>query len=214
MKVCIDSGHSLDMFSGFFVTQPYAAALELAPRREYIVDLGANRGFFLLFAEYLSRKKWKAEPRFLCVEAARRNFERLKDHVVANGLKERVTLVQGAVCGRRTGSVEFYYSARFHGMGGITGKRLTTRSVPVIDLQKLIQSQSIDVLKMDIEGSEQAVLEEYPEILEKTGVFIGEFYLKHIDYARCKDVLKEHGLHFHSRTFEFEDKLCVEIFSR
>ena len=142
------------------------------------------------------------------------NFERLKDHVIVNGLKEHVTLVQGAVYGRRTGSVGFYYSAGFHGMGVITGKRLTTRSVPVVDLEKRIQSPFIDILDMDIAGSEQAVLEEYPEILEKTRVLIVEFHLKQIDYAQCKDVLKKHGLHFHSRAFQFKDKLCADIFSR
>ena len=79
---------------------------------------------------------------------------------------------------------------------------------------KFVDVPRIDLLKLDIEGAEESFLTEYPEILAKTQVLLGEFHLKEIDYALCWETLEKSGLSFHSRTFEFEDKLYVDIYTR
>lgn len=215
VKVCIDSQLTLEMFAELFVTQPYVSALELAPNGKCILDLGANRGLFLLFVAHYFRKRGWDVPKFICVEAVKFNANRLLQNVSANSLDKNVTLLEGVVCERRSGTVDFYFSSRFHGMGSISKtKRLTTQSVPVIDLSKYIDSPVIDVLKIDIEGAEQSVLESYQDILAKTRVLVGEFHLKDINYEHCKSLLQCSGLLFSHRTFEFEDKLVVDVFAR
>ena len=215
IKVCIDSKLSLDCFTELFITQPYAPALNILPKYEFIVDLGANRGFFVLFAVHHLLEKQVEKPRFYCIEASDANYKRLMRHFVVNSLTDRVASAQGAACGKRFGFIDFYYSPRAHGMGTIVSKRkFTSRKVPVIDVAKLITSERIDLLKLDIEGAEESFLAEYPEILAKTQVLVGEFHLKEIDHTLCQEALKKSGLSFHSRTFQFEDKLCVDIYTR
>ena len=215
VRVCIDSQLTLEMFAELFITQPYVSALELAPNGKYILDLGANRGLFLLFVAHYFRKHGWATPKFVCVEAVKSNAKRLLQNVAANSLDKNVTLLEGVVCERRAGTVNFYFPPRAHGMGSISEtKRLTTRPVPVIDLSKYIDSPIIDVLKIDIEGAEQSVLQSYPDILAKTRVLVGEFHLKEIDYDHCKSLLRHSGLMFSHRTFAFEDKLVVDVFAR
>ena len=215
VKVLIDSQLTLQMFVELFVTQPYLPALNLLPKPEVVVDLGANRGLFVLFVSHCLRLRGESVPRFICVEAAKPNLKCLAHHVQANSLGDQVTLVHGAVCGKRSGTVQFYYAPRAHGMARLVeGGRLTTRGVHVVDLAAFVRSSKIDLLKVDIEGTEEEFLQEYPEILEKTRVLIGEFHLQQINYARCQAMLGKAGLAFHSRTFQFEDKLAVDVFAR
>lgn len=217
IRICIDAKLTLDCFVELFITQPYVLALDLLQKDiDVVVDLGANRGLFPLFVSHYCHQRARSEkPRFVCVEAAESNFRALMRHVHENSLTDRVVPVRGAVCGRRSGTVQFYYSPRAHGQGVISNsKRFTTQGVPVIDLAEFVTAPKVDLLKIDIEGSEQGFLEEYPDILEKTQVLVGEFHLEQIDYARCKALLREAGLSLYSRTFQFEDRLCVEIYTR
>ena len=143
------------------------------------------------------------------------NFLGLKRHIDKNSLTDSVKKAQGVACGKRTGFVDFYYAPRTHGMGTIINMRkLTTRKVPVIDVANFADVPRIDLLKLDIEGAEESFLIEYPDILKKTQVLIGEFHLKEIDYTLCQETLEKSGLSFNCRTFEFEDKLCVDIYAR
>lgn len=216
--ICIrvDSKHTLDALVELFITQPYSTALSLAERLDVVVDVGANRGLFALLVCYFARKRGHPDPHILCVEAATENFHCLQRHIHVNSLEKSVESVQGAVTGQRSGVVQFYYSPRLHGMGSITKyRRLTTQTVPVVDLAKfLMDVPRIDLMKIDIEGSEQAVIEEYPEVFAKVQVLVVEFHLKQVNYNRCKEKLAGSGLLLSHRTFEFKDRLCVDVFVR
>ena len=215
LKVCIDSKLSLECFVELFLTQPYTPAFDILTSYNVIVDVGANRGMFLLSALNYLRKQGLKTPQFYCVEAAKPNFLGLKRHIDANSLTDSVVMAQGAVCGKRNGFVNFYYSPRAHGMGTIINrKRLISRKVPVIDLATFIDAPRIDLLKLDIEGAEEGFLAEYPEVLAKTQVLVGEFHLKEVDYPLCRKYLEERGLFFYRRTFQHEEKLCVDIYAR
>ncbi len=215
IEVCIDSEHTLHMFLELFVTQPYAAALEAAAPVRTVVDLGSNQGLFMLFACHYLRTHGGEVPRFVCVEPARANVQRWQHHAQANGLTGNALLIQGVATGRRNGSVHFYFHPRAPGIGHIVNRqRWTTEEAPVIDLAKAAVFPTIDLLKMDVEGSEQAILQEYPDVLARTRVLVAEFHLEEIDYGRCREMLEASGLLFHRRTFAYKDKLCVEIYRR
>ncbi len=169
----------------------------------------------MLFGIHFLLKQRSEPPKFYCIEAAEPNFIRLRRHIVENSLTGIVNPVFGAVCGKRAGFVNLYYSPLAHGMGTVVNKRkLTTKKVSVIDLKRIVTSAKIDLLKIDIEGSEEEFMKEYPDILAKTQVLVGEFHLKEIDYAECQLSLNKSGLYFFNRTYEFEDKLCVDIYVR
>jgi FkbM family methyltransferase len=216
VRVKIDSRLSLDLFVELFVTQPYNKALELTTNPKMVLDLGANRGFFSLSAlHFLIERGEGRETQFVCVEAARQNVRRLQDHALLNASLGQLNPVHGAVCGDRSGTAHFYYAPQAHGMGQVLASpRITTTEVPIVDVSALTGNATIDVLKLDIEGSEQEFLEGYPDLLERTGVLVGEFHLKAIDYGRCRELLEANGLRFVTRTFAHGDELCVDVFER
>ena len=216
IQIDLDSKLSLDNFAEIFITKPYAPALDLLPRVDFVADLGAARGLFLLYALHRLRERGQADtPRFVCVEAARENLARLNRQIQLNSLTGQGVAVHGAVSGQRTGLVHFYYHPRGHLMGLIVkNRRLTTRTVPIVDLARILDAPRIDLLKMDIEGAEEAVLQEYPDVLRKTEVLVAEFHLHQVDYAHCRAALEESGMIFYRRTFSLEDKLCVDVYAQ
>jgi FkbM family methyltransferase len=215
VKVCIDSRSTLEIFAELFVSQPYGPALEFREPPRLVVDLGAHRGLFMLYVLHQLRKRKCEDPRFVCIEAASDNFRALERHIRGNDLATSVHAVLGAVCGRRSGTVELYYAPNAHGMATLVRKgRLTTQRVPVVDLSKEVAGRRIDLLKIDIEGSEQDFFEEYEDVLAKTQVLVAEFHLKQVVYARCRLKLEKAGLEYSRRCFEVEDKLVVEVFRR
>ncbi len=215
IKVCIDSQVTLRLFLELFLQQPYAAALEAACPSQYIVDLGSNRGLFMLFAYHYLRTHGQDDPQFLCVEPARENLRQARHHVEVNGLQNHVVLIQGAVTGKRDGWVNFYYHPRIHQNAQVVStKRWTTRRVQVIDLGQAVTFPRIDLLKMDVEGSEQSILQQYPDILAKTRVLVAEFHLDEVNHQHCRDILAMNGLLFQRRTSECKNKFCIEVYAR
>jgi len=216
VAIRVDSAVTLGILLELFITGPYTSALELAGPMKFVVDLGANRGLFPLLVEHHLRKSGRPDcPEFLCVEAAEANYHRLVQQLSSNGFVGRSTAVHGAVCGKRTGTVSFFYTSKRNEAGCIVNRRSpVTVRCPVADLSALTRNRPIDLLKMDIEGAEEGVLEEYGDVFEKTGVFVAEFHLHYVDHARCKRLLESRGLRFHERTWSYQDKLAVEVYAR
>lgn len=212
--VRIDSVETLSILIELFAVQPYAAALDLSAPSRCVVDLGAHRGLFVLFACHHLRAKGGPDPQFVCVEADRRNLVHAGRQLSANGLDRNVRLVHGAVAGQRQGEVDFYVHPRFHGRGHIqAAPRWTTRVVPVVDLAREIPFDRIDLLKIDVEGAEQSVFQEYPDLLARTRVLVAEMHLQRIDHSLCRKILEGSGLRYQQCTFQWRD-IRVEIYAR
>ena len=116
----------------------------------YIVDLGANIGYSCLYwcLNYPNAKVLAFEPHPLHVDI-------LNKHLEINNIKDKVTVVSKAVgvqdatscitdCGINSALTE-----DSHGKG---------IRVPVVDFYKLSHPKQIDLLKMDIEGTEYDIL--------------------------------------------------------
>jgi FkbM family methyltransferase len=127
--------------------------VDLGAEPEVIVDLGANVGLSVLsFAARFPR------ARILAVEASPSTFERLERNV---GGLERVTTVHAAVAGS-DGTLPFYegdgsWAASLH-----RGDELAiVHQVPALTLETLLDRhgiEQVDLLKVDVEGAEGAVL--------------------------------------------------------
>jgi FkbM family methyltransferase len=146
---------------------------KVSSKHRVIVDLGANIGVFALFAARQSQKS-----KIICFEPFPETFQRLEDNVKNNRLNDRVVCHQLAVSGRREHRV-----MAPGGFGSTTShllessidksKKLDADAVECITFGDMLKkvgevcsTQTIDLLKMDIEGAEYEFLENIsPDLL-------------------------------------------------
>ena len=123
---------------------------------EVIVDTGANIGFFTCWAA-------SRNPRatVVAVEPSPQNFRRLTEHVHLNRLDERVIALSVAL-DAAAGTVWLAERAAASQMRHVTqpgtAGAAETPAVSFTELLARVPHDRIDFLKMDIEGSEYAVL--------------------------------------------------------
>jgi FkbM family methyltransferase len=158
-----------------FKTHTYYIDLDTtAPR---IIDAGAHIGLTTL---YLHKQYPHAE--FVCIEPHPQNIELLKKNLADNGI-ENVTIIPKALVGKdeTRSTVLLFSNNRFTVLsslheGGWTGD--DEGSFVDVDTIKLseILTMPVDILKMDIEGQETAVIEEAAGKLSLVKNMIIEFH--------------------------------------
>ncbi len=133
-----------------FVHDMYRPALKLDRASvRHVVDLGGNAGFSVL--RFLS---WFPNCRVIAVEPHPRHAEALRQNVVLNGWTDRVDLIQAAA-----GPSKDRAKLTDQGSGAKLGAEAGI-DVDVIDIFPILLGRRIDVLKIDIEGSEHAILDD------------------------------------------------------
>lgn len=127
-----------------------------------VIDIGANQGFFSLYAASQGATVYAFEP---CAE----NFEMLKWNVATNHLSDRVKLFNSAVTGKG-GTVPLFVGLDASGevlSGSVSildenrgGKTVQTRAVESVSLDALLaELPTCDFLKIDCEGAEYEILQ-------------------------------------------------------
>jgi FkbM family methyltransferase len=216
IEVCCDSEQTLAVFSELFVDQTYRPALEQLSSVGSVVDLGANRGLFMLYVEHWLRLAGRKDrPRYVAVEPSSENIESLERHAKRNSISDRLTVGRGVVSDKRSGSAEIFYASHSNTSGGIVpDKRLTTRSVPILDLAKLTSNEPIDLLKIDIEGAEQGFLGEYKDVLGRAKTVVIELHHHYVDADACRKMIETSGLRFVEKTSARHAQMVTEIYRR
>lgn len=124
-------------------------------------DLGANAGFFTLAFSRLVG----ATGKVLAFEPLPDNVSVLRRHVELNGL-QNVTVVEAAVCDK-AGLASFERAAS-NAMGRLTFSDSSSLQVSTVTLDQLIAERTCpepDILKVDVEGAESAVLRGATQLL-------------------------------------------------
>lgn len=124
---------------------------------EIIVDCGANVGVFALYAAASAPKSC-----IFAVEPFPSTFHELSENIQLNHLDDRVTCVSVALTGS-DGMVNMYAAPEVASQARqvIQPSGADTVSVPALSLSSLlarIAVREVDMLKMDIEGSEHPAL--------------------------------------------------------
>jgi FkbM family methyltransferase len=129
---------------------------------DVVLDIGANIGAFALpLAARLT-----PPGRVIAVEPAPDTAERLRGHVIANGLSDRVEVVQVALSDH-DGWAELHVS-RPRGGGNVGARTLEgngastgapVRLMPGDELRRQLGVDGFDVVKIDVEGHEGPVLD-------------------------------------------------------
>jgi FkbM family methyltransferase len=139
-----------------------------APR---ILDCGANVGLASLFF-----KSRFPRARVTAYEADPALCELLRANLSANGAGD-VDVIHAAVW-TENGTVTFRCEGSDSGMvdslpGAVPG---TARSVPSLRLRDILATESIDLLKLDIEGAEDLVLADCEPVLDRVGAILMDLH--------------------------------------
>jgi len=141
-------------FTGFYEWDLSRRIVGHARRGGLLVDVGANMGYFSLL--------WAGTNptgRVVAVEASPRNIGLLRNNVKQNRLEDRITVIPHAA-GDHAGSITFDAGpAEQTGWGGISrGPSANTITVPMVRIDEELRGTDIEVLKIDVEGSDTLVL--------------------------------------------------------
>jgi FkbM family methyltransferase len=173
------------IYNDLFVENEYDPAIHAALDKVNghnsleVVDLGANVGFFTMrVLDLIQRRKVDVEKKaFLLVEATPSLDHELRERVgTINELGLRIKIVNGLV-GERQGDAQFHikHSQTGHQVTEVDGGN--GKLLAYVNLDTHLDGISrIDLLKCDIEGSEEAFLRNYQGLLRKTQVAIIEFH--------------------------------------
>jgi FkbM family methyltransferase len=201
LKIRIENRSDWIIYNEIFVKGVYDAAIRTLSvatggRPLQVLDLGANVGFFALRIAYLATKEeFPSDIRMTLVEGSPMVFTQLTSRIEEEpALKDRVVLVHGLV-GARKGSAKIFESATFGAGNSLFSQQIPDGvEVAYIDLANHYAHDSkIDLLKCDIEGSEQNFLENYGELLPAIKAAVFEFHPEMCDVAKCQQILRDAG---------------------
>lgn len=143
------------LFNDVFLTGDYA--VDCSTPAPTIVDCGANIGFGTLFFKL----RWPAAT-IHCLEPNPTSYRYLVENVMTNELEGVVTANQAVWS--TEGELELHVGADRGGMrASVRAERGGTRTVrvPAVRLSRVLESLgTVDLVKLDVEGAEHAVLED------------------------------------------------------
>jgi FkbM family methyltransferase len=162
----------LKIIREIFFGREYAPPEGLDP--EVIVDLGSNAGFSVLFFKSLY-----PQARIVAVEPHPDTFRRLRLNTAHLG---RVDLVNAAVTDHDGQATLYSGTESWSAALTSAADRATATVIPAVTLGRLADDlalPTIDLLKMDIEGTESQVLASSQPALRHTQSVIFEYHQEH-----------------------------------
>ena len=199
------------MYNEIFIDGEYDMAINQAITLAHhngtlnFLDLGANVGFFSIKLIDQIYKSGKSDIDFniTLVEGSPMLYKELVTRLNSSPFADRLRIIHG-LAGERNGYTEIYeydyhqFNSVFHD-NSIHKVKLRYKA-RYVDLTSLYNNDAaIDLLKCDIEGSEQRFLENYKDMLCRTKIAVFEFHNLRCDAARCINLLKGAGLINHKQ---------------
>lgn len=186
------------LYNDIFVDHEYDKAIYSALKKQTnILDLGANVGFFILRVIALASKKQQATV--VAIEPDNKNIEELKRRLGEQNLafnnRFNIRIIKGVV-GKKSGYEKMYMSHNYHMNTAIkdfayAGSR--QEIVKYIDLNNLLKSKKWDLIKVDIEGSEEELVKNYGLLFKKTKNVIMEIHRDVVCEKSILYMMKQYG---------------------
>lgn len=185
--------HLTLLYKEIFIKHNYKFDFSKAP---YIIDGGANIGLAVLYF-----KRFYPDSKIVAFEPNPESFEYLKKNVESNNLQD--VELHNAALGSKTGNILFYTSTdmptadigasavRQHVEVNHSHKGdIIEVSVPSLKLSSFV-NKTVNLLKLDVEGSESSIIREVNEGFSMVENSIMEFHY-HIDNPdnSLADILK------------------------
>jgi FkbM family methyltransferase len=144
------------------------------------VDVGANiGGYSIRTAKYC---------KVYAIEPLPRNYKILKINEKLNNVKINSFNI---AAGNKNGKVKLYYTARKWHKPSIKHEQNYFAEVEMKPLDEIINEESIDLMKIDVEGAEDLVLEGARNLLKRTKMVIIEKNKE--SFSNAYKILKEEG---------------------
>lgn len=175
-----------------------------------VVDAGSHVGIFSLVASVFAKKVVSIEPHPI-------NYKLLEINKIKNNCKNIVT-INKALVGRRTKKIKIYSkdltssaTIKYENAGENTGYY-----VPTITLQEIVETYGkIDLLKIDVEGSEFNIFKELSkETLNKIKAIVGEIHLEYGELHPIINILEGAGYkvwYFHPPLIKNSSKSTIKL---
>jgi FkbM family methyltransferase len=199
-RIKIRTKYDIASFGDVFLHPFYWRMFEFLDRPpESILDLGANCGHFTLLAEACAHAKFpQASPRYVLVEPNPKLQSIIRRNLTETGVIDRCKIMQGLV-GRRAGEAALQVNDKNFLSSSIEKERQNNHSplvrLPFVNPFEAAADGPIDVLKIDIEGSEYTFLESFKEELKRVRLLMGEFHSSDpAKNQRVIETLRETGL--------------------
>jgi FkbM family methyltransferase len=171
---------SADVFQEIFEEKHHTKLKSfLGKKDKVIVDLGANEGLYVL-----KMKENSPNAKIIAVEPNPEAFRILKKNVETNNLSD-VMLVNSAVSSKNgkvnfeiikgsteVGALKLY--EKFENRGEI--RKISVTSITLEKLFNMFNLNKIDLLKMDVEGTELEILKSAESILPKIKKVVVEYH--------------------------------------
>ncbi len=163
----------------FLSTHYWRAFEHLSATPKLVVDLGAHCGHFSLLCHLALLEKLGTDSAdYILIEALPRLLPQIRRVVDEAGFLDQVKVIQG-LAGKKQGTASFSTDPRnllaSHTQAGSPPGAAQT--LAYIDLDAVLPAgQPIDILKIDIEGSEYDLLQNYPHLLRAAKLLLIEVH--------------------------------------
>tara|TARA_R100000027_G_scaffold67220_1_gene65115 strand:- start:12488 stop:13255 length:768 start_codon:yes stop_codon:yes gene_type:complete len=191
---------------GRHILQQKGYEFESTTDRPRIIDCGANIGLSTLFF-----KRLYPNARITAFEADPEICALLKRNCAANGVND--VDIHAAAVWTEDGEIQFELEGGFSGKlagADVSGGRIVT--IPSVRLKPYLEER-IDLLKVDIEGAEWAVLQDCQDLLGNVDKIFVEYHSSPDNPQRLGDlltILQEHGFRYHLQGEFVRDRPFME----
>jgi FkbM family methyltransferase len=163
-----------------FLSSHYWRLFEhLSEQPTFVVDLGGHCGHFVVLCELVLEERFgRSDAQYLIVEGLEELVPGIHQTLSDTGLGTKCTVVHG-LAGRRSGVGQLRSGASNLLEASVVSNSGIKRGaeVPYIDLLDHIpEGRQIDILKIDIEGSEHDLIDAYPSLFERTNLVAMEIH--------------------------------------
>jgi FkbM family methyltransferase len=144
-----------------------------------VVDFGAHCGHFIALMHLIITERFGRDmATYVAVEANPMLMPLIRQTVADLNLQSQTTIFHGAL-GRREGTINLQINSHNLLAASVTSNRSGARhvTVPYLDPRTLLEQRSIiDVLKIDIEGSEYELWHHCPEVFRAAKHIVMELH--------------------------------------
>ncbi len=175
----VDDSEALFSFSEIFLEQAYAEAFRYIAYPKRWLDLGCHRGYFSLYLLSHMGEECAKHAKALLIDADPRSRAWIEKFISLNGLERHISYHLGLVSDQEHAFQRFacrqgMLSSANASLGPVQEWVRVPRLDPAIIFQKL--APPYDLIKVDIEGAEEAFIDYFGPVLEASQALLLEWH--------------------------------------